>query len=181
MTRMFWVWRGRQAGPAHCCFICIIRGGMQASVLCPGWNCGLICRYTHPTTNFCARILLSHVLQAEAETKDGSPAGKRKSPEKAEEVVAEEAAAKKQKTPPKEDEAAVVEEAFAKKQKTPPKEDEAAVVEEAAKTPLPADKDPAEDGEEKKEEEPAAAAETVKAVPAAAEGSAEAPPAAEGQ
>ena len=122
-----------------------------------------------------------YIMQVEAETKDGSPAGKRKSPEKAEEVVAEEAAAKKQKTPPKEDEAAVVEEAFAKKQKTPPKEDEAAVVEEAAKTPLPADKDPAEDGEEKKEEEPAAAAETVKAVPAAAEGSAEAPPAAEGQ
>lgn len=139
--------------------------------LCPGWNCGLTCRYTHSTTNFCARILLSHVLesypthcynnmQAEAEKKD-SPAGKRKSPEKAKEVVAEEAAAKKQ--------------------KTPPKEDEAAVVEEAAKKPLPADKDPADGGEEKKEEEPAAAADTVKAVPAAAEGTAEAPPAAEGQ
>ena len=68
-------------------------------------------------------------MQAEAETKDDSPAGKRKSPEKAEEAVVEEAAAKKQKTPPKdpthsgeekkeeeEAEEAVAEEAAAKKQ-----------------------------------------------------------------
>ena len=62
--------------------------------------------------NFIPHPTHRYIMQAEAETKDDSPAGKRKSPEKAEEAAVEEAAAKKQKTPPaKEDEAAVVEEA----------------------------------------------------------------------
>ncbi len=34
MTKNVWV--EKQPGPTHCCFICIVRGNMQACVSLPG-------------------------------------------------------------------------------------------------------------------------------------------------